>query len=218
MNSFMRRKNPTNADNAAPIEHGDGTVYCHCQKLNKNGFGPMASKVPRFTSTTAEPNVIRAKIKRHKVTVETVKQSAKPFGRSGKVYEMGSITPGLGYKIYIIFSSKHECYTKIYSIFFRPGRYTSARKRKIIVSESFGGRRRLIPAVVTVCMPTFLDVCYVCRQQPHGIFWKNFRVGKTMCRYCKIIVQNKQLAEKSKDMNKYFELMEFQVRFFFLHN
>lgn len=84
-------------------------------------------------------------------------------------------------------------------------------KRKLIVSESFGGRRRLIPAVVTVCMPNFMDVCYVCKQKPRGIYWKNFRVSKSLCRFCRVVVEKNLLAEKSMDMGKYFELMEFKV-------
>lgn len=85
-------------------------------------------------------------------------------------------------------------------------------KQKIVVSESFGGRRRLIPAVVTVCAATFLDVCYVCRKQPIGIYWKHFRVGKSMCRRCKKQVQDSLLAEKNTNyMIKYFELMKYKV-------
>lgn len=101
MNSFMRRKNPINAGDA-PIEYGDGgPAKCHCRAFRTNGYGALASKVPRFAPDAPKP-VQQPKMKHRRRNAHSsmiqvpavVKQSARPFGRSGKWPEMGSMTPG----------------------------------------------------------------------------------------------------------------------------
>lgn len=98
MNSFMRRKNPTVAIAADDTIHpkDEEPVKCHCKELTKNGYGPLASKVPRFapepTKKAKNDKLVRMVLRNEPIQV--MKQCAQPFGRSMKQRDTASNTPG----------------------------------------------------------------------------------------------------------------------------
>lgn len=58
------------------------------------------------------------------------------------------------------------------------------RSRKLVFHDSFGGQRRAIPAVQTICTTQPFAVCDTCNEIPNGDYWKHWSSSRTLCRKC----------------------------------
>lgn len=88
----MRRFTNTNYEEVPVVEDELDVAESPSREPSKKGYGPLASKVPRFIPVGS--NTLNGKDLNANVTVKTLKQSFKPFGQSGKVYKYESSTPG----------------------------------------------------------------------------------------------------------------------------
>lgn len=56
--------------------------------------------------------------------------------------------------------------------------------RKYNFKHSFGGTRRAIPAVQTICSSVPLAICDTCKKIPNGDYWLHSILARTLCRPC----------------------------------
>lgn len=116
---LMRRVNNEYNSLKAPIFNPDDQSPCHCPAISPNGYGPLASRTPRFVfdqsaivkmskkirrgSTTtsmslassrhSHPGVAMSKVQQP-VETAVVRQCWQPFGRSLHERDISSTTPG----------------------------------------------------------------------------------------------------------------------------
>lgn len=166
--------------------------------LSKLGYGPLTSKTPRFANPNAKTKMMpkrsgSSESKNPAKTTATLlsplcfsfvevpppsppHQCWPPFGRSMRERLIVSTTPG-------------------------PCRYMPYHTRIERVAHSFGGRRRIRPAVYTVCAPNCQVVCALCRRrQPQALFWmlRGQRMrDRVLCRRCMAATRQRLRDERS---------------------
>ena len=161
LNSFMSRILPkTTSENVGPGTYEVSYFEKHHhpvlkRHVNKNGYGGLAMKLPRFKSIDQNET---HKTEQKTYQVKKEKPTFKPFGSSLNRPDFTPNTPGVG----------------TYSF----------KNRKYIYRHSFGGKIKTIPGTITLCTPQNLDVCSRCNEQPYVDYWKHFEDGKNLCRAC----------------------------------
>lgn len=157
------------------------------QQKEQMGYGSLASKLPRFVIKNYDYGpTLYSHADYYKIPIRKIPHL---FKRT-KIYdgsENVQLTPG-------------------------PGTYT-IHKRKYIWLHSFGGRKRIQPAVRTICMTKQLQNCSICNQLPIGDYWQNKNLI-LICRNCmKLEIQNATYHSKTKSLKikRLTELNEFRV-------
>lgn len=139
----------------------------------KDGFGPFASKTPRFQYLTADGN----KLYHPDDNQRPVKRSIQSFGSATPRYSFRPTknhTPG-------------------------PGTYT-IKVRRNISKESFNHKRRIIPATRTLCTPVQNVICMDCMKAPKGDYWQNW-MNKGLESLCRACMEVRRLAANNAKTN-----------------
>lgn len=95
---------------------------------------------------------------------------------------------------------------KIKFCYLRPGTYdTPSRCRTTKMCQTFGGPRKMKPAIETLCIARPIDRCIMCNEICDGDYWHKDETIY-ICSICMMIerIRHKQFATK--------ELKEFQVK------
>lgn len=178
--------------------------YVHQSK--KEGYGPLASKVPRFLCRT---QTFTDRLFHPLDNMKPIKKNWQPFGKCMKERKVFSAVPGYN------FYNLKTFHFLIIIYHFSPGTYTvKNRTRKYIFRDSFGGHKIVIPAVHTICSPNNYAICNGCEEYPIGDYWQQKLKDKIYCRSCMKIEHNKAvdvLNPKPLKQKKLAELSLFKV-------